>query len=189
MWHNERQLPQPVFSVTQPCSFLSPDSALFFFPKSQDFIQRVNVTGSSSHHYSCSQGPNWYLLSSSSATQSRCPSLFANTSAGLHCFLGGVAYIHIPKGSEFLLSFWTEVATVPIDTYQAWSSRQDMTCWMPESQTYSFCPATFIAYQQLQFLSRQGQLLLIKIAHVGHWEWWCKGPILLPPTDSWTHIL
>ena len=116
-----------LLSSSQP-ALLCPLTRLYFSSQRlQDFIEGVKVTGSSSHPYSCSQGPNRYLLSSSSTTQSRCPSLFANTSAGLHCFRGGVAYICIPKGSEFLLSFWTEVTTVPIYSYQAWRSRQDRT--------------------------------------------------------------
>ena len=144
--------PNQSFQSPKP-ALLCPLTRLYFSSQRlQDFIEGVKVTGSSSHPYSCSQGPNRYLLSSSSTTQPRCPSLFANTSAGLHCFRGGVAYICIPKGSEFLLSSWTEVTTVPIYSYQAWHSRQDRTHWMPESQTHSLCPATFIVYQQLQFL-------------------------------------
>lgn len=141
--------PNQSFQSPNP-ALLCPLTRLYFSSQSlQSFMQEVNATGSSSHPCSCSQGPDRHLLSSSSSTQSRCPSLFASTSAGLHCFLGGVAYICIPKGSEFLLSFWTEVATVPMYSYQAWRSRQDMAHWMPESQTYSLCPAIFIVYQKL----------------------------------------
>lgn len=180
--------PNQSFQSPNP-ALLCPLTRLYFSSQSlQSFMQEVNATGSSSHPCSCSQGPDRHLLSSSSSTQSRCPSLFANTSAGLHCFLGGWLISASPRGLSFFCPSGLRLLQFPctVTRHGVLAKTWHTECLSPRHTPSALLSSLCI--RSSSFSASSGSITLNKNCTGRSLRWWCKGPILFPLTDSWTHI-